>query len=186
MPKERSTSATFDAGVAIKAMKSREGMIAFAGFGLPVDNGPPIEGLLKVSEKRRAYRGEEMVLTFIMDSEAGPSVSEPLQERFAAIKESMLSALFGNILERFTTACLACVDGIEQWLVIEWQIAFRSPMGQKKTVLEQDLVPFLEKQLPCRFQSVEWWPQAGTGLTKHSHPAEEKYQSVIKKWLGRV
>ncbi|MGD9329724.1 MAG: hypothetical protein PVJ53_00350 [Desulfobacterales bacterium] len=184
MRDKRAASAIFDATAAIKAVKSREGMIAFAGFSLPVDNGPPIAGLMKVSEKPRAYRGEELVLTFIIDAEADPSVKDLLQERFASVQEPKLSALFGNRLERFTPACLACVDGIEHWLVIEFQIAFRSPMGQKKTILEQDLVPFLEKHLPCRFQGLEWWPQADPALGKHPDTVGARYASLLKKWFG--
>jgi hypothetical protein len=185
MKEERSRSTTFDATAALKAVKSSEGMIAFAGFSLPVDDGPPVEGLLKISEKNRVYRGEELVLTFVIDAEAGPTFSNQLQQRFSSITESTLGALFGNALERFTPFCLGCVDSIEGSFVFELQIVFRFKLDQKKTVVEQDLIPWLEQQLPCRFQPVEWWPQKARspGTLPPAHMG--KFPSLIKKWFGR-
>jgi len=185
MKEEHLMPSTFDATTAIKAVKSRDGMIAYAGFTLSVDDSDPIEGIMKVSERRRVYRGEELVLTFVIDSEAGPSFNDQLQKRFSSITESMLSAIFGNALERFTPVCLEHVDSIERWFVFEYQIAFRSQTDQKKTVVEQDLIPLLEHHLPCRFQPVEWWPQTARSPSAPPPPQMGKFPSLIKKWFGR-
>jgi len=147
MQEEQLRPARFDAIAALKAVKSREGMIAFAGFALPVEEAPPVEGLLKISEKNRVYRGQELVLTFVIDAETGPSFSDQLQQRFLSITEATLSDVFGNSLERFTPLCIGCVDSIENWFVFELQIVFRSKIVQKKTIVEQDLIPLLERQL---------------------------------------
>lgn len=184
MQEEQLMSSTFDAMAALKAVKSREGMIAFAGFALPVEEGPPVEGLLKVSEKNRVYRGEELVLTFVIDAETGPAFSDQLQQRFLSITESTLSAVFGNALERFTPLCLGCVDSIENWFVFELQIVFRSKIDQKKTLVEQDLIPLLERLLPCRFQPVEWWPQTVRSPSTPPPARMGKFPSLIQKWFG--
>lgn len=176
---------TFDAMAALKAVKSSEGMIAFAGFSLPVEDGPPVEGLLKISEKKRVYRGEELVFTFVIDAEADPAFGEQLQQRFSSITKSRLDALFGKALERFTPFCLGCVDSIERSFVFELQIVFRFKLDQKKTVVEQDLIPLLEQQLPCRFQPVEWWPQKARSSSTPPPGPMGKFPSLIKKWFGR-
>ena len=159
MQEGRSMLSTFDATTAIKAVNSREGMIAYAGFTLDGEDKAPVEGLMKVSERPRAYRGEELILTFVVDAEGGPSLNDQMQQRFSSITESMLGGVFGNALERFTPVCLEQVDNIERWFVFEFQIAFRSKVNQKKTIVEKDIIPLLEQHLPCRFQPVEWWPQ---------------------------
>ena len=84
MQEGRSMQAAFDATTAMKAVKSREGMIAYAGFTLSAEDNAPVEGLMKVSERPRAYRGEELVLTFVVDAEAGPSLKDQLQQQFSS------------------------------------------------------------------------------------------------------
>ena len=185
MKEERLMPSAFDATAAIKAVKSREGMIAFAGLTLPVEDSAPAEGLMKVSEKNRVYRGEELVLTFIIDAEAGPSFSDQMQQRFLSITESTLSAVFGNALERYTPVCLGCIDSIENWFVFEFQIVFRSKIDQKKTMVEQDLIPLLEVHLPCRFQPVEWWPQTSRPPATPPPLQLGKFPLLIKKWFSR-
>lgn len=185
MQEEQFRPATFDAMAALKAVKSREGMIAFAGFTLPVEKGPPVEGLLKISEKDRVYRGEELVLTFVIDAETGPTFSDQIQQRFLSITETTLRDVFGNALERFTPLCLGCVDSIENWFVFELQIVFRRKIDQKKTLVEQDLIPLMERQLPCRFQPVEWWPQTDRSPSTPPPPGLGKFLLLIQKWFGR-
>lgn len=185
MQEGRSMPSTFDATAAIKAVKSREGMIAYAGFTLSAEDKAPVEGLMKVSERPRAYRGEELILTFVVDAEGGPSLNDQLQQRFSSITESMLEAVFGNALERFTPVCLEQVDNIERWFVFEFQIAFRSKVNQKKTIVEQDVIPFLEQHLLCQFQPVEWWPQTVRAPSPPPPAQMGKFPSLIKKWFGR-
>ena len=184
MNDDRSTLSTFDTKAALKAVKSREGMIAFAGFSLQIEGAPSVDGLMKISEVRHAYRGEALVLTFVIDGDTRQAVRDELQHRFQSITKTMLESAFGNNLERFTNSCLACVDQAEHWLVFEFQIVFRVSMGQKKTLVEQDLVPLLEQRLPCRFQPVEWWPQAGVLPVNPSTEQVGLIQTWIKKWFG--
>ena len=184
MQEGRTMQPAFDATTAMKAVKSREGMIAYAGFTLSAEDNVPVEGLMKVSERPRAYRGEELILTFVVDAEAGPSLKDQLQQRFSSITESMLGEVFGNALERFTPVFLENIDNIENWFVVEFQIAFRSKVTQKKTILEKDVIPLLEKHLPCRFQPVEWWPQTDRPPATPPPSDMGKFPSLIKRWFG--
>ena len=184
MKEDRSASLTFDAKAALKAVKSREGMIAFAGFSLRIADGPEVEGLMKISEISHAYRGEALILTFILDADASQGIGEKLEHRFSAITKDKLDSVFGNSLERFTSSCLMSVEEAGQWPVFEFQIVFRAAIGQKKTLVEKDLVPLLEQWLPCRFQSVEWWPQTGGGPTPKSSGQTGIIQTWVRKWFA--
>ncbi len=58
--------------------------------------------------------------------------------------------------------------------------------SSEKVLIEQQLIPAIEKLLPCTFDPVEWWPE---GIDTQT-PAQEEIEGHIslrglfRKWFG--
>ncbi len=57
--------------------------------------------------------------------------------------------------------------------------------GREKILIEEQLVPAIEKLLPCTFDPVEWWPEG----RKIETPEEEiekhiSLRGLFRKWFG--
>lgn len=181
-------SAEFDPRKAHHAVKSREGMLAFTGFELTTPSGASTEGILKISAQKTPYRGDTLTLTFIIDADPGRLDKAQLKAHFEQISTPALSGGMGANFEGFNLTCLDCIGGVPRWFVKELKLFYRSPIDQKKTLLERDVLPHLGKTLKCRFQSLEWWPQTRSAVGGEPTPAWierpgwKPLQSLLKWW----
>jgi hypothetical protein len=173
------------------AMKFHEGMIAFSGFLLDdLKGNKSKEGILKISCSTRPYRGDQLTLTFIVDTEESLSLQQELASRFQQISEATLKPHLGDELERIAKIPVETITHLEQWYIEEVNLFLRSLKGQKKTFIEKDLVPTLEKLLTCSFQPIEWWPeQKLKGKLANEphwdkHPDLTTFKSLFHRWFG--
>ena len=169
--KDLPPSPEFDPRKAYQAVKSREGMLAFTGFELTTAPGETTEGILKISAQKMPYRGDALILTFIIDADPGRLNKAQLTQHFDQLSESSLAAGMGAGFERLNMTCLDCIGGIQRWFVKELKLFYRESIDQKKTLLEKDVLPQLAAVLNCSFQPLEWWPQARRAAADESAPA---------------
>lgn len=166
------TTKAFDPKASYAAVKAREGMIAFVGFSLPFDDREePREGFMKISAGKRAYRGDMLTLTLMMDTEGDTTLKTEIQKRFGKITFDSVKARIGSDLENLSKISLDHLGEIEEWYIEEIRIGFKTADKQQKTLIEQDVIPALEDLLPSRFSPVEWWPSD-----------EDKQNGPIPKW----
>jgi hypothetical protein len=141
------------------AIKSHEGMIAFTGFLIRLEeNGPGKEGILKISSYHKAYGGGYLTLTFIVDTGNNAAVKEQLDFWFDRLQEGSLKDYVGSGLEQVNKISIDTLGHIGNWYIEEINLHFRSLKGQEKSLVEQYLIPGLENILACTFYPVEWWP----------------------------
>jgi hypothetical protein len=169
--KDLPPSPEFDPRKAYHAIKSREGMLAFTGFELTTQANEKTEGILKVSALKTPYRGDTLILTFIIDADTRLIDKGQLTQHFDLISESALAGGMGAGFERLNLTSLDCFGDVERWFVKELKIFYRKPVDQKKTLLEKDVLPNLAKALNCQFQPLEWWPQARPSAGDEPAPA---------------
>ena len=158
--KDLPPSPEFDPRKAYHAVKSREGMLAFTGFELTTASSAKTEGILKISAQRTPYRGDTLILTFVIDADPGRLDKEVLTTHFDQLAAADLARGMGAGYEHLNLACLDCISGVKRWFIKELKLFYRQPIDQKKTLLERDVLPQLAAVLSCRFEPLEWWPQA--------------------------
>ncbi len=163
--KDLPPSPEFDPRKAYHAVKSREGMLAFTGFELTMPTDETTEGILKISAQKRPYRGHTLILTFIIDADKGRLDKEKLTAHFDRLPASAaLAKGMGADYERLNLTCLDCIGGVQRWFIKELKLYYSRSIDQKKTLLEKDVLPTLGAALNCRFEPLEWWPQARTAV----------------------
>ena len=173
------------------ALKAHEGMIAFGEFTLHgFRDDQSIEGILKISCTKRPYRGDQLILTFIIDKEKSGAIDKDISSRFERITEESLKPSLGSEVERVFKIPIEQIAHMETWHMEEVSLFLRSLTGQKKTLVEKDLIPAIEKLLACSFQPIEWWPQQSEN-SRHRMEADEGLQyhgsslkSILRYWLG--
>lgn len=169
--KELPPSPEFDSRKAFHAVKSREGMLAFTGFEVTTQANETTDGILKISAQRTPYRGDTLILTFIIDADTGRISKDQLTQHFELISESSSTDGMGPEFERLNLTCLDCFGDVQRWFVKELKLFYRNSVDQKKTLIERDILPNLEKILNCRFQPLEWWPQTRPSAGGDPSPA---------------
>ncbi len=185
--KELPPSPEFDPTKAYQALKSHEGMLAFAEFEITTQTGETADGILKISAQQTPYRGDTLILTFVIDADRGKIDENKLARHFDRLSESASADGMGAGCERLNLACLDCMGDAPRWFVKELKLFYRNPVAQKKTLLERDVLPNLEKILNCRFKPLEWWPQARASAGNGRSPASERpgwkpLQSFLNWW----
>jgi hypothetical protein len=168
--KDLPPSTEFDPRKAYHAVKSREGMLAFTGFELTTSPRDATEGILKISAYRAPYRGDTLILTFIIDADPGRLDKETLARHFDQVAANLPAKGMGAGYEGLNMTCLDCIGGIKRWFIQELRLAYRKPLEQKKTLLERDVLPQLGQILNCRFEPLEWWPQGRPAGDVESSP----------------
>lgn len=81
---------------------------------------------------------------------------------------------------------LDLLGDVRDWYIEEINAYFRSIGGQEKVLVESRLIPALEKILPCRFDTVEWWPEGRETKAPEGKAIKEQVslKSFFKKWFG--
>ncbi|MGD8251950.1 MAG: hypothetical protein PVF20_06535 [Desulfobacterales bacterium] len=173
------------------SLKSTEGMIAFTGFKTRV--GPEEverEGVLKISAAQKPYRGDCLILTFILDAHEAHAVETELEERFQNLAEPAVIRCFGAQLESVVVKCLDDYLSAPGWYIQDVSYCFKVQIEQKKTLVEKDILPCVERVLACRFEPVEWWPQSPSsalpadGFTWSGKPGLKAFRQLFDRWFG--
>jgi len=178
----------FDARKSYLAVKASERMVAYAGFVIsPGEDDKPKEGVVKVSSFHRPYGGGYLTLTFIVDKEGQDEVLLDRHHRLCDnLTEDALRPLLEKGFERTVKVDLDLLEASKGWYIEEINVYFRTFEGREKTLIEGQLFPAIEKLLPCKFGSVEWWPEG----RKIQTPDEEEIEGhtslweLFRKWFG--
>jgi len=150
----------FDERKSYLAIKAHEGMIAFVSFLIKVtEKQDQKEGILKISSFDKPFGGGYLTLTFIVDIGDGAPLKDELNRCFQRLTERSLRQHMGLEFESLNRVSLNRIAHVSDWQIEEINIHFKAFRGEQKTIVEQYLLPALERLLPCSFHPVEWWPE---------------------------
>jgi hypothetical protein len=176
----------FDARKSYLAVKASEKMVAFVGFVIPLEeDGKTKEGVAKISSFHRPYGGGYLTLTFILDKGQDEELIDRYQQLCDNLTEDNLRPLLEKGFERMVKVDLDLLERSEGWYIDELNVYFRTVEGREKVLIEEQLLPAIEKLLPCKFNSVEWWPEG-----RKTHTPEEEIEGhsslrgLFRKWFG--
>jgi hypothetical protein len=177
----------FDARKSYLAVKASEKMVAFVGFVIPLEkDGKTKEGVVKISSFHRPYGGGYLTLTFMVDKGRDEAFVDRHQRLCGNLTEDTIRPLMGKGFERMVKVDLDLLERSEGWHIEEINVYFRTVEGREKVLIENQLLPAIEKLLPCKFDPVEWWPE----VRKTQTPEEEEIEGHIslrglfRKWFG--
>ncbi|MDJ0914080.1 MAG: hypothetical protein QNI95_10940 [Desulfobacterales bacterium] len=149
----------FDPKKSYMSIKAHEKMLAFTGFLFQADEeGAAKEGVLKISANYKPYGGGQLTLTFVVDAGVQTALKDRFERAFSALTPESLGSFLGQEMTAFAKVPLDKIVQIEGWDIEEVSVHFRRLRDYEKTLLEQKLIPALEKILAFKFQPIEWWP----------------------------
>ena len=92
----------------------------------------------------------------------------------------------GNEFERIVKVDLDSLEETRWWYTEEVNLYFRSIEGREKILVEEKVVPALEKLLPCTFDPIEWWPEGKEMEVPNGKEIEEQLslRGIFKRWFG--
>jgi hypothetical protein len=150
---------TYDLSKITRSLKTNEKVIGFTGFSIELENQPAKEGVLKISSYSRPDWSGYLTLTFIMETEGDVQIQDDLSRHFSSINENTIRP---HLKEEFETIFRCPMDSPAKstvWYFEEIDIYFKALKGRERRIMEQHLIPVLEKMLPFHFNPVEWWDQ---------------------------
>ena len=177
----------FDARKSYLAVKASEKMIAFVGFVIRLEEGGKAkEGVVKISSFYRPYGGGYLTLTFIVDRGQNDKLVNELERLCNNLTEEALKPLLGNEFEKMVKVSLNSLEESKGWYIEEINVYFRTVEGWEKVLIEEQLIPAIEKLLPCTFDPVEWWPEGRKSQTPEKEAIEEhiSLRGLFRKWFG--
>jgi hypothetical protein len=179
----------YDLSKITRLLKTDEKVIAFTGFSIDRDNQPGKEGVLKISSYSRPDWSGYLTLTFIMDTEADSRIQDELARHFSSINESTLRPYFQEAFETVFQCPMDALSKSPVWYFEEINIYFKMLKGKERQIIEQHLIPALEKMLPFHFDPVEWWDQQ-TQVSKtvqsaadNPQPKSGSLKTALLSWL---
>ena len=179
----------YDLSKITRSLKTDEKVIAFTGFSIDHDNQPGKEGVLKISSYSRPDWSGYLTLTFIMDTEADPRIQDDLIRHFSIINEDTLRPHFKEEFESIFRCPMDALSKSSAWYFEEINIYFKALKGRERRIIEQHLIPALEKMLPFHFDPVEWWdqqsrkPEAAPSSTRKNTTEATSLKSALMKWF---
>ena len=172
-----------------RSLKTDEKVIAFTGFSIDQDNQTGKEGVLKISSFLRPDWSGYLTLTFIMDTEADSRIQDDLARHFSSINENTLRPHFREDFETVFQCPIEAPSKSPAWYFEEINIYFKMLKEKERHIIEQHLIPALEKMLPFHFEPVEWWHQhprksdAVTSSAIKNTVEAGSLKSALMKWL---
>ena len=177
----------FDARKSYLAVKASERMVAFVGFVMPLDeDGKTKEGVVKISSFHRPYGGGYLTLTFMVDRGQDEAFIDKHQRLCDNLTEDALRPLLEKGFDRMVKVDLDLLERSKGWYIDEINVYFRIVEGREKVLIEEQLLPAIEKLLPCEFNSVEWWPEGRKTPTPEKEEIERhiSLRGLFRKWFG--
>lgn len=182
----------YDLSKMTRSLKTDEKVIAFTGFSIDHDGTSGKEGVLKISAHSRPDWSGYLTLTFIMDAEADPRIQDDLSRHFADINENTLRPLFKEAFETIFRCPMDALSNSPAWYFEEINIYFKALKGRERRLIEQHLIPSLEKLLPFHFDPMEWWDQKPRDVVAAQLSAEKNLvaavslKSALINWLRSI
>ncbi len=179
----------YDISTITRSLKTNENVIAFTGFSIDHVNQPGNEGVLKISSFSRPDGSGYLTLTFIMDTVADSRIQDDLTRHFSSINENTLRPHFKDAFETVFQCPMDALSKSPAWYFEEINIYFKILMGRERRIIEQHLLPALEKMLPLHFDTLEWWDQhprksdAVTSSAIKNTVEAGSLKSALMKWL---
>ena len=177
----------FDAKKSYLAVKASERMVAYVGFVIPLEeDGRTKEGVVKISSFHRPYGGGYLTLTTFIVDRADEGLIDKYQRLSEKLTEDALTPMLEKGFERMVKVDLDSLEKSKGWYIEEINVYFRTIEGREKVLIEGQLFPAIEKLLPCKLGSVEWWPEG----RKKQTPGEEEIEGhtslwgLFRKWFG--
>jgi hypothetical protein len=177
----------FDPRKSYLAVKANEKMIAYVGFAIQLEeDGKSKEGVVKISSLHRPYGGGYLTLTFIVDKGQNDALKTQLEMLCNKITEDALRPQLGRDFERMVRVDLDMLDETKGWYIEEINVYFHTIAEREKVLVEEMLLPALECILPCKFEPVEWWPEARRADPPDGSEIEDhvSLRGLFKKWFG--
>jgi len=179
----------FDPRKSYLTVKANEKMIAFVGYVIRLqEDGVSKEGVVKISAFHRPYGGGYLTLTFIVDIGQDTALKTQLEQLCAKLSEDTLGPLLGKGFDRLVKVDLDRLEETRDWFLEEINVYFRAVEGRETVLIEEKLIPALEKVLPCKFDPVEWWPEGRPAAApdKKEIEAQRSLRALFKRWFGTV
>ena len=179
----------YDLSKITRSLKTDEKVIAFTGFSIDHDNQPGKEGVLKISSYSRPDWSGYLTLTFIMDTEGDSRIQDDLTRHFSSINEKTMRPHFKEEFETIFRCPMDALSKSPAWYFEEINIYFKALKGRERRIIEQHLIPALEKMLPFHFDPVEWWDQqtrkskAVVSSTTKKTIEAGSLKSALMKWF---
>ena len=180
---------TYDLSRITRSLKTDEKVIAFTGFSIIHDNQPGKEGVLKISSYSRPDWSGYLTLTFIMEIEGDLQIQENLARHFSIINENTLRPHFKEEFEAVFRCPVDALSKSPAWYFEEIDIFFKALKGRERRIIEQHLIPSMEKILPFRFDPMEWWDQhprkseAAQSSAGNNKVEAGSLKSAVMKWF---
>lgn len=176
----------FDPKKSYLAMKAHENMIAFIGFRYRWGPGETKEGVVKITASELAYGRGNVTLTFIVDTAGEDILKDRLQEAFSSLTEADFVPLLGKSLQQVVKVSLDSLAGMRDWYIQEVNIRLSAVQERQSVLIEELLLPALDRALDFEFEAVQWWPRQRTPvppgveeIEAHSSP-----KSLFMRWFG--
>ena len=176
----------FDPKKSYLAMKSHEHMIAFIGFQCPWGGGNIKEGVVKISQSARAYDRGNLTLTFIVDTAGEETLRNQLESAVQKLSKADFKPFLGGSLDQVTLVSLDNLAQMDDWYIEEVNIHLHAFEERLSVLIEERLLPALDRALDFKFDKVQWWPQGQTPkplsteeIETHSSP-----KSLFQRWFG--
>ena len=179
----------YDISKITRSLKTDEKVIAFTGFSIIQDSQPGKEGVLKISSYSRPDWSGYLTLTFIIETEEDSKVKDDLIGHFSSINEITLQMHFKEAFETIFRCPMDALSKSSAWHYEEINIYFKALKGRERRIIEQHLIPSLEKMLPFHFDPVEWWDQPSRKFEAVKSTASKNsieagsLKSALMKWF---
>jgi hypothetical protein len=112
-----------------------------------------------------------------MDTETDSRIQDDLARHFSSINENTLRPHFKAAFETVFQYPMDALSKSKAWYLEEINIYFKTLKGRERRIIEQHLIPALEKMLPFHFDPVEWWDQQPR-KTEADQPSASKNPTV--------
>ena len=168
------------------AMKAHENMIAFIGFQYPYETDKIKEGVVKISASAQAFGRSNITLTFIIDTAGDDILRAQLQEAFQALSKADFEPFLGDNLDQIVKVSLDSLAEINDWCIEEVNIHFHAFEERQNVLVEELLLPALDRALDFKFDTVQWWPQGRTlaPLSTKEIETHRSPKSLFQRWFG--
>lgn len=164
--------------------KSKESIVAFAGFRFTVDAaGKFRDGLIIISLRERSDGSGYITLTFTIDTENDLEANRVIAAAFRELKQkgfsSRLDLEFQNMIESKVE-----FDRNENWFMDSFSFYFNQLREIRKYHIEDRLLPVFASLLPLKIDSIEWVPEGvSTAMVDRSQLVGDTTVSGFKRFL---
>ena len=176
----------FDPKKSYLAMKAHENMIAFIGFQCPWGSGNFKEGVVKISQSARAYDRGSFTLTFIVDTAGEDTLRNQLESAVQKLSKADFQPFLGSSLDQITLVSLDSLAEMNDWYIEEVNIHLHAFDERLSVLIEERLLPALDRALGFRFDTVQWWPQGKkiAPLSQQEIKIHGSPKSLFQRWFG--